>query len=66
MKIRLNGEDFEIQQAATLTQLIEMMTLQSSRYAIEVNNDIVPRSEHGSYSLKQGDHVEVVQAIGGG
>ncbi|MGV8409398.1 sulfur carrier protein ThiS, partial [Pseudomonas aeruginosa] len=36
------------------------------RVAVELNLDIVPRSQHASTALKDGDRVEIVHAIGGG
>jgi sulfur carrier protein len=33
---------------------------------VEVNHQIVPRSQHTSYVLAEGDQVEIVHAIGGG
>ncbi|MBS7675379.1 sulfur carrier protein ThiS, partial [Vibrio cholerae] len=36
------------------------------RVAVELNLDIVPRSQHAETSLKENDQVEVVHAIGGG
>ena len=66
MQILVNGEDFKIQEQATLAHLIELLELSTGRYAIEVNEQIVPRSEQAAYHLASGDKVEVVQAIGGG
>jgi sulfur carrier protein len=34
--------------------------------AVELNLDIVPRSQHASTRLSEGDRIEVVHAIGGG
>jgi len=62
----LNGEPFELDEGATLLDIIRTLELQGKRYAIEVNEDIIPRSEHPDYTLRPGDTVEVVQAIGGG
>lgn len=64
--ISLNGEDFALANIGTIADLVEHLGLGQSRYAIEVNLDIIPRSEHATYALKAGDQVEVVQAIGGG
>jgi sulfur carrier protein len=36
------------------------------RVAVEVNLEIVPRSQHANRSLSAGDRVEIVRAIGGG
>lgn len=66
MQIILNGETFELAPSATLTAIVEQLSLAGKRFAIEVNEEIVPRSEHAEFNLKEGDCVEVVQAIGGG
>ena len=66
MLITLNGQPFELQNGATLVDVIRALDLEGKRYAIEVNEEIIPRSEHSDYLVKPGDDVEVVQAIGGG
>jgi len=66
MNISINGEQRTLEEGLTLQQLIAMLELENKRLAIEVNQEIVPRSEHASYTLKQNDKVEIVQAIGGG
>ena len=65
MKIFLNGEQREVE-SATLQGLVGELQLAGKRIAIEVNREIVPRSAYGITPLQQGDHVEIVQAIGGG
>lgn len=66
MKIQLNGDPLEISETATIATLLETLSLTGKRLAVEVNEDIVPRSQHDEYQLKAGDCVEVVHAIGGG
>jgi len=66
MQIQVNGELVEFADEATLMDLITKLALEGKRYAIEVNEEIVARSEHAEYSLSAGDQIEVVQAIGGG
>ena len=66
MLITLHGQPFELQNGATLVDVIRALDLEGKRYAIEVNEEIIPRSEHSDYLVKPGDDVEVVQAIGGG
>ncbi|MDH5711426.1 MAG: sulfur carrier protein ThiS [Gammaproteobacteria bacterium] len=66
MNISINGELCTLEDGLNLQQLISQLGLENKRLAIEVNQAIVPRSEHASYTLKQGDKVEIVQAIGGG
>ena len=66
MNITINGEQHTLEDEFNLQQLISMLELENKRLAIEVNQEIIPRSEHASYILKQDDKVEIVQAIGGG
>lgn len=66
MQIQLNGESHELADSATVATLIEDLGLVGRRLAVEVNEDIVPRSQHGEHRLQTGDRVEVVHAIGGG
>ena len=66
MNIAINGEQHTLEDGLNLQHLISLLELEDKRLAIEVNQDIVPRSEHASYILKQDDRVEIVQAIGGG
>ncbi len=65
-QIVVNGEEQEVRAGTTLAGLIEERRLSGKRVAIEVNEEIVPRSDHTEYQLQQGDRVEIVQAIGGG
>ena len=66
MKIVLNGESTEVCEGASIQALVEHLELTGRRIAVEVNEEIVPRSEHASHQLSPGDQVEVVHAIGGG
>lgn len=66
MQIQVNGEAMTFESGATVADLIQRMALEGKRLAVEVNEDIVPRSEHPRFSLSDGDRVEVVHAIGGG
>ena len=66
MQIQLNGEAMELPEAITVAALVERLELTGKRLAVEVNEDIVPRSQHPKLTLNEGDRVEVVRAIGGG
>lgn len=66
MQIQVNGEPLELAENATITTLVSEMALEGQRYAIEVNEEIISRSQHATSCLRDGDQVEIVQAIGGG
>lgn len=66
MQIQLNGEARTLDAEASVAQLVESLGLAGRRIAVEVNEEIVPRSVHGETRLSDGDRVEIVHAIGGG
>lgn len=66
MQINLNGESLDVRDGASLVDLVEQLGLSGQRIAIELNMEIIPRSEHPSTVLAQNDTVEIVNAIGGG
>jgi sulfur carrier protein len=66
MEIQLNGESYQLATATTIAALVEQLGLGNRRYAVEVNAELIPRSEHAGHQLRAGDRVEIVHAIGGG
>ena len=66
MNISLNGESRQIENNLLLSELIEQLGFAGKRLAVEINKEIVPKSEHGSYTIQDGDRIEIVHAIGGG
>lgn len=66
MNILLNGKPFECADTSTLETLVESQKLAGKRIAIEVNLEVIPRSQFSDCALHDGDKVEIVHAIGGG
>ena len=66
MKIELNGDAKEIAEGLSAAVLLENLELSGKRLAMEVNEEILPRSQFDSYIFQPGDKVEIVHAIGGG
>lgn len=66
MDISLNGHTEAVAEGITVAELIRQKLPQVQRLAVEVNLEIVPRSQHENCVLSAGDRVEIVRAIGGG
>ena len=66
MQITLNGEEKSLTDGTFLSQLIEQLDIQGKRIAVEINQEIIPKSDHSSYEIRDGDKIEIVHAIGGG
>jgi sulfur carrier protein len=65
-KIRLNGEIKEIKTHSNAFDLLNQLEIEARRLAIEVNEEILPRSQFDQYIFKENDQIEIVHAIGGG
>ena len=66
MQLTINGEAREIDDSLTVEQLIERLGMQGRRLAVEINQEILPRSRFVEHRLSDGDRIEIVRAIGGG
>ncbi len=66
MEIVLNGEKTQVPAELSAAGLIDHLDLADQRLALEVNQEIVPRSQYAEMTIKLNDKVEIVHAIGGG
>ncbi|MBT6922811.1 MAG: sulfur carrier protein ThiS [Candidatus Ruthia sp.] len=46
--------------------LITQLGYQNQRIALEVNENIIPKSKHPEFTLNEGDKIEIIKAVGGG
>jgi sulfur carrier protein len=66
MEIRVNGEAMTLESPCTVGELLEQLELSGGACAVEVNTEVVPRREHDTCTLSDGDTVEIVTLVGGG
>ncbi|MGO9125791.1 MAG: sulfur carrier protein ThiS [Terriglobales bacterium] len=66
MKLQLNGEPRDFAAPLSLAGLLEQLGMKADRVAVELNRSIVPREQWAQTSLGEGDHLEIVQFVGGG
>jgi len=66
IEISLNGKSESLAEGVTIAELVRQKLPGISRVALELNLEIVPRSQYETRLLKTGDQVEIVRAIGGG
>lgn len=65
MQLQVNGKALSLN-GNTVADLIGQMELTGKRLAVEVNGEIIPKSTHSSFTLKEQDTIEIIHAIGGG
>jgi len=66
IQITLNGQAESLPVATTVLGLLETRELTGKRVAVERNGEIVPKGRHADTVLTDGDHLEIVVAVGGG
>jgi thiamine biosynthesis protein ThiS len=66
LRIYVNGESREVAGTPSLAELIKQLDLPAARIAVELNREVVRRSDWGSTMLRDEDRVEIVHFVGGG
>lgn len=66
MELKVNGRQHRLESGGTLASLLQQLAITEGRFAVEVNGEIVPKSQHKDFLLRDDDAIEIVRAIGGG
>jgi sulfur carrier protein len=66
LSVTVNGSPMRVAGGASVADLLERLGVANPRVAVERNKEIVPRAQHASTRLAEGDVLEVVELVGGG
>ena len=66
MNIIVNGVEQTYTSSLTLETLLIELDHANKKVAVEVNEEIIPRSELGNRLVVDGDKIEIINAVGGG
>lgn len=66
MTLHINGEQRDFPDGLTVAALVAQLGIKPDRVAVELNLEIVPRTQWDTTALKDGDKLEVVHFVGGG
>ena len=66
MNILLNNKKEKINEGMTVDQLIKVKSINNKYFAVEINEQVVPKSNYHNHVIKDGDVIEIITAIGGG
>jgi sulfur carrier protein len=68
MRVDLNGNAVELQAGATVAEAVAATGAEPDRrgIAVAVDGEVVPRSEWEATAIREGQTVEVLQAVQGG
>jgi sulfur carrier protein len=66
VEIQVNGKTRQVAEGTTVAALIAELGLGGRPIAVERNREVVPKAQHASTALVDGDRVELVTFVGGG
>jgi sulfur carrier protein len=66
MRISVNGDQKQIQDAKTVAALVAELGLEPSMVLVEHNGTALRRTEWASAALSDGDRIEILQVAAGG
>lgn len=66
MKLIINGQEREIDNAHTLADVVSHFSLNERIIVIEHNLNIIPRELYAETVVAAGDKIEIVHFVGGG
>ena len=66
MRIKVNGQWQDAEDELSVAALLESLSLEPRRVAVELNKQIVRRATYAETSLADNDEIEIVTLVGGG
>ena len=66
MNIIVNGEELNIAENSTISQLLEKLEVSNKVMAVAINMEIVKKESWDTHKIKEGDKLELLHFVGGG
>lgn len=66
VRLQINGENHKLDKIATINQLLAHFEIDPRHCAVEYNREIIAKSRYGMQIIADGDHIEIVNFVGGG
>jgi sulfur carrier protein len=66
LQVTVNGQAQEIPQGSSIAGLLEQINVPLNGSAVELDGEIISKSQYENTQLKDGQRVEVVRLVGGG
>lgn len=66
MNLTVNNERVTVEEGVTIAGFLAARNIAPASIVVAVNDDVIPRSEWDAHELKEGDVVDIVQAVSGG
>ena len=66
IQIYINGKKKNIDSNCNLINIIDDYSLKNKLVAIEINQEVIPKSNYKTKKINKNDRIEILELIGGG
>jgi len=66
MKVNVNSKEIELDKSMTIAEIIIKLGIKSVGIAVALNYEIVSKKDYDKTKVKDGDKIEIIQAVQGG
>ena len=66
IQIYINGKKKNIDASSNLIDILAVYSLKNKLVAIEINQEVIPKSNYKKKKINQNDKIEILELIGGG
>ena len=66
IQIFINGKKKNISSNYNLINIIEEYSLKNKLIAVEINQEVIPKSNYKTKKINKNDRIEILELIGGG
>lgn len=64
--VKINGEEVSIESGLSLEEVIVNQGYTIEKTVVELNGEIIPKTQYKQTNIKDGDALEVISFVGGG
>ena len=66
IQIYINGKKKNININCNLVDILEEYSLKNQLVAVEINQEVIPKSNYKTKKINKNDRIEILELIGGG
>ena len=66
IQIYINGKKKNINNKCYLINILEEYSLKNKMVAVEINQEVIPKSNYKNKKINKNDRIEILELIGGG
>ena len=66
IQIYINGKKKNINSNFNLINIVEKYSLKNKLIAVEINQEVIPKSSYKTITINKNDKIEILELIGGG